>query len=477
MAAIQNSSDKRRAKLSDLPDNFAFAKTHQVSLKSRQQGYRYFAEGYIHKVSLFFLENESNLEISAKCFRSQRKSEKPHSVNIEINKALGEIVDAYCTCQAGMCGACSHIMGLAESLKQWQLMGLTDVPAHLSCTSLPQVWSVPRGRKIDPVSVPELIVVNPKPIRKKRPIKNTLTECRKLRVTSSDIEYLKSLKDLPISYLVSSQNISTVITHVGTVPVASGLSTHAPFYVQTPAKSIDTICGDLVFPKDSPVSLRQQFTTETNFMSQADCITLEENTRGQSDNPLWKSARKHRLTSSKFGAIIKRKHITTKFIDSLLNPKDFSSKQTSWGKRNEKNAIAAYIAKTGNHVHECGLVVNGQIPFLGASPDGKICENGTTGIIETKCPFSAKEMTIDQACEIQTFCVELRDGQKCLKDDHIYYYQVQGQLMITGASFCDFVVWTPNDLLIQRILPNVEKMQTMLDKLSTFYFQHIKPLI
>ncbi|KAJ8307339.1 hypothetical protein KUTeg_015423 [Tegillarca granosa] len=330
MAAIQNSSDKRRAKLSDLPDNFAFAKTHQVSLKSRQQGYRYFAEGYIHKVSLFFLENESNLEISAKCFRSQRKSEKPHSVNIEINKALGEIVDAYCTCQAGMCGACSHIMGLAESLKQWQLMGLTDVPAHLSCTSLPQVWSVPRGRKIDPVSVPELIVVNPKPIRKKRPIKNTLTECRKLRVTSSDIEYLKSLKDLPISYLVSSQNISTVITHVGTVPVASGLSTHAPFYVQTPAKSIDTICGDLVFPKDSPVSLRQQFTTETNFMSQADCITLEENTRGQSDNPLWKSARKHRLTSSKFGAIIKRKHITTKFIDSLLNPKDFSSKQTSW---------------------------------------------------------------------------------------------------------------------------------------------------
>ncbi|KAJ8315784.1 hypothetical protein KUTeg_007934 [Tegillarca granosa] len=139
--------------MSDLPDNFAFAKTHQVSLKSRQQGYRYFAEG--------------NVEISAKCFRSQRKSEKPHSVNIENNKALGEIVDAYCTCQAGMCGACSHIMGLAESLKQWQLMGLTDVPAHLSCTSLPQVWSVPRGPKIDPVSVPELTVVNPNQLERK----------------------------------------------------------------------------------------------------------------------------------------------------------------------------------------------------------------------------------------------------------------------------------------------------------------------
>ncbi|KAJ8315785.1 hypothetical protein KUTeg_007935 [Tegillarca granosa] len=164
----------------------------------------------------------------------------------------------------------------------------------------------------------------------------------------------------------------------------------APFYVQTPAKSIDTICGDLVFPKDSPVSLRQQFTTETNFMSQADSIALEENTRGQSDNPLWKSARKHRLTSSKFGAIIKRKHITTKFIDSFLNPNDFSSKQTSWGKRNEKNAIAAYIAKTGNHVHECGLVVNGQIPFLGASPDGKICENGNNRHYRNKMSILGK---------------------------------------------------------------------------------------
>ena len=57
-------------------------------------------------------------------------------------------------------------------------MGLTEVPAELPCTSLPQKWSVPRGTKIQPEAVPHMTFVNPKPVRKKRPIKNVLTDNR-----------------------------------------------------------------------------------------------------------------------------------------------------------------------------------------------------------------------------------------------------------------------------------------------------------
>ena len=57
-------------------------------------------------------------------------------------------------------------------------MGLTEIPAELPCTSLPQRWSVPRGTKIDPEPVPHMTFVNPKPVRKKRPIRNTLTDNR-----------------------------------------------------------------------------------------------------------------------------------------------------------------------------------------------------------------------------------------------------------------------------------------------------------
>ena len=57
-------------------------------------------------------------------------------------------------------------------------MGLTEIPAELPCTSLPQRWSVPRGTKIDPEPVPHMTFGTPKLVRKKRPIRNTLTDNR-----------------------------------------------------------------------------------------------------------------------------------------------------------------------------------------------------------------------------------------------------------------------------------------------------------
>ena len=39
-----------------------------------------------------------------------------------------------------------------------------------------------------------------------------------------------------------------------------------------------------------------------------------------------------------------------------------------------------------------------------------------------------------------------------LKDNHNYYYQVQGLLGITGLKWCDFCVWTGVDFFQQRIM-------------------------
>ena len=68
-----------------------------------------------------------------------------------------------------------------------------------------------------------------------------------------------------------------------------------------------------------------------------------------------------------------------------------------------------------------------------------------------------------------------RDGTLSLKSDHQHYYQVQGQLMVTGVEFCDFVVFTKKDLVIQRIFPDLIFMQDLLDKLTEFHCQYVKP--
>ena len=61
---------------------------------------------------------------------------------------------------------------------------------------------------------------------------------------------------------------------------------------------------------------------------------------------------------------------------------------------------------------------------------------------------------------------------------HKYFYQVQGQLNITGRNYCDFVVWTPKDMFIERIEKCVQFWeQEMLPHLITFYTNCLLPEI
>ena len=58
------------------------------------------------------------------------------------------------------------------------------------------------------------------------------------------------------------------------------------------------------------------------------------------------------------------------------------------------------------HLHECGLVVTNEFPFLGASPDGKVRDAGQCGIFEIKCLYASRNSTISEACDLRNFCLE-----------------------------------------------------------------------
>ena len=124
--------------------------------------------------------------------------------------------------------------------------------------------------------------------------------------------------------------------------------------------------------------------------------------------------------------------------------KEIKAASLDYGKRHESMAKAKYLEINPNcHFHECGLVVNNQLKFLGATPDGKICDNGKSGIVEIKCPFSARNMKIDSAVgELRDFYIEKYNDELRLKRYHEYYAQIHGQLMITGTEFCEFIVFT-----------------------------------
>ena len=120
---------------------------------------------------------------------------------------------------------------------------------------------------------------------------------------------------------------------------------------------------------------------------------------------------------------------------------------------------------------------------MGASPDGCVTdpsEDQHNGLVEIKCPASAEETALIDLCKKSTFCLKCTTTGLELKRQHNYFYQVQGQLHITGRKWCDFVIWTPSStsdsLFVQRIYYDDSFWkETMYPRLHRFYMGSMLP--
>ena len=130
------------------------------------------------------------------------------------------------------------------------------------------------------------------------------------------------------------------------------------------------------------------------------CFNLEEarklqvETQTQAASEKRHKEREGRLTASHFGEIVKRRKVTEKYTQGLYYPKPFTSTATGYGTAHEPKAKQRYQnCFPDRHVHDVGLLLQPDLPFLGATPDGIVCDNGQTGLLEIKCPFSARDMS------------------------------------------------------------------------------------
>ena len=204
----------------------------------------------------------------------------------------------------------------------------------------------------------------------------------------------------------------------------------------------------------------------TDDMAQA----VEKETRKQSKTALWFKYRAGRVTASRMKAVC-HTDITNpaqSLVKSICYPEiyNFTSKQTNWGCRHEKQARDRYektvrFKHTNLQVAECGLFINPQWPFVGASPDGIItCDCCPKGVLEIKCPFCHRGESIAAAITSdKNFCLTEVDGQISLDHCHAYYYQVQTQIFVCNVDYCDFCVCTfsgdeESTIHIERVFRN-----------------------
>ena len=162
-----------------------------------------------------------------------------------------------------------------------------------------------------------------------------------------------------------------------------------------------------------------------------------------------------------------------------------SAPSIRWGRENEDNARKAYNQYQQENGHpnlrtmRSGLVIDPPHGWLGCSPDDWVIDPDvadSSGIVEYKCPYTARDMTPHEFCATNKgfFCT-LQDGKLTLNRKHNYYYQVQGGLGITRRKWCDFVVWTPKGLSIERIIFHHDFWESMKQKLEVFFDTAILP--
>lgn len=482
-----------------------------------------------------FLEDEYLREITAasddhcfyfqaKCCHSFRKNEPPHQLKLALCIFKGDVLDSSCTCVAGKAGFCNHISALMFKICKYTLFEAKttkdlcqekDENPDLACTTQLQRWHKKGGgENIVPQPVMEVYVTKtkldePSSSRGSGGVKCLLYEARKQPHYDPKNEacFKKELAtidpNMGFAHLSKGNNSSgeTAQTKYGETPVGSFLSyqvsfTESNFSAEADLNAVprnnvlsDSITAYPRFPlaNENPMVIPRELSSEeAAFLSHLSVDedkvnTIEVSSREQSESETWKKERTYRFTASSFQLIAKRQRNHESFAQSIMHPKPFTSKYVAHGMKYEPIALKEYEKfmfnrKTPVAVLKSGFVVSEAFPVLGASPDAKVIDFGCSicfGLAEVKCPHTKFHVNPLEACSDPNFFMEkISDTQCRLKRDHAYYGQVQGQMGVTGAKWCDFIVYTSKGIYIERIAFDPVYWGNLKNELLRYYFEH-----
>ena len=181
------------------------------------------------------------------------------------------------------------------------------------------------------------------------------------------------------------------------------LSPEPPVISKLPMPSIEEIIYSDEFLRARGIQEQLDCLVRSSKLDEEKIVRISEITVGQRNNPVWHIARRGRLTASNFGSVLNAKRVTPSLLKRLLGEYDLSRvKAIQWGVDNEEEAIRAFTLKTGKAVKETGIWFDSS-GILGASPDGIVDDNT---VLETKCPYTERNNTIEEAVKSKTFCLE-----------------------------------------------------------------------
>lgn len=215
----------------------------------------------------------------------------------------------------------------------------------------------------------------------------------------------------------------------------------------------------------------------------ADRDGIERNTILQRDSSEWLEIRKNLITASNFGPVCKRQvsKDTAPLVKNILYKSNISHVVSiAHGIENEQQALQKIEQQENVSIEPCGLFIDKDFPFIGATPDGLI---GNDVLVEVKCPFAASKIGLTKAIEenkIQILKYNKKTRTTTINKRSNWFFQVQGQLHVTGRRQCLFGIWAgeKEPVHIERIEKDDEFWKSNMEsKLSHFYHKCLLPEI
>lgn len=456
------------------------------------KAYRYFTGDWVKEICYHNINSNSDkCVVKSKVTPSQAVNNKAYDVWVVLKKDTGnipggQVLRAYCTCTAGMLGSCNHIAGVLFRLEHAVKTGMTR-PAS---TSKPSVWTIPKKKtKINPGKVTDLIwkkshytklpsdleKENEKSAKKKcfTPLNKTqekkVQDGNKMR-----LDLHKVLKeDIPNScftLLMDKRRISVKESQEESIPVPDTLIDVAQ---QVPREGFTL------------EERKREFLSQIE-LSEAQVNALNSATITQSNSEKWKEHRRGRVTASIFHRICLRtkslrkssKEDPSSVIKTVMgSTQSVQTKSMKHGISTEPIAKRAYNS-TMKRQHTCltsqdtGMFVLKEKPFISVSPDLLVqCKCCGEGLCEIKCPDSIKGLK--PSPENVPYISVSDDNTISLKKNHPYFYQIQGQMGVTGRHYCDFFVFTFHGHICVRVMFNESFFSEMIEDITWFWEKYI----
>ncbi|CAC5420379.1 unnamed protein product [Mytilus coruscus] len=234
----------------------------------------------------------------------------------------------------------------------------------------------------------------------------------------------------------------------------------------------------------------------------------------QAESNEWHGSRWFRITESTAKQANNMENQLNYPDDDMLNMKRFKafirtsiwginqyrSPDMLYGVENEDQAMSDYTSfmtlPTPNiEVEKTGFWVNNLWPEIGCNPDGLVTdpvEVHKHGLLEIKCLKIFREVApkdlfgkLDKKevkrSDLYSSCFGIPQSDNTsleLKTSHIYYFQIQFQMAITGRNWCDFVLWSPvGPPNVERIRRDEQLIKSMLGNVTTLWYEVIAPEI